>query len=107
MAENNISSRRTKHIWIIYRFVTEWITKGLFKVYYINTKENLADFMTKVPKDVNYIAQSSLLFKNLATVLSEVVCYNTEFDDDTPHKLLRAVQRVAGIKVRDAWGQVA
>jgi hypothetical protein len=70
MAENNLNSRRTKHIWIIYRFVTDWINKGLIKLYHIDTKANLADFMTKVPKDVNYIEKSKCIFHNLIQMLT-------------------------------------
>ena len=35
MAENNLNSRRTKHIWIIYRFVTEWIKLNLLKLFHV------------------------------------------------------------------------
>jgi hypothetical protein len=78
MAENNLNSKRTKHIWIIYRFVTDWIRQGLFKVFHIGTKDNLADFMTKIPKDVNFITNSSLLFQSITAWSTEVVCYNTD-----------------------------
>ena len=82
MAENNLSSRRTKHIWIIYRFVTDWIQQGLLKVFHIGTKHNLADFMTKVPKDTNYIERSSFIFKSMISWMSEVVCCETALSDD-------------------------
>jgi hypothetical protein len=78
MAENNLNSKRTKHIWIIYRFVTDWIKQGLFKVFHIGTKDNLADFMTKIPKDVNFTTNSSLLFQSIIAWSTEVVCYNTD-----------------------------
>jgi hypothetical protein len=78
MAENNLNSKRTKHIWIIYRFVTDWIKQGLFKIFHIGTKDNLADFMTKIPKDVNFTTNSSLLFQSIIAWSTEVVCYNTD-----------------------------
>ena len=66
MAENNLSSKRSKHIWIVYRFVTDWISKGLLKLRFIGTKENRADLLTKVPKDVHYKELSSKLFEPLS-----------------------------------------
>jgi len=105
MAENNLSSRRTKHIWIVYRFVTDWINKGLFKIFHIDTKDNLSDYMTKVPKDVNFIRRTALLFKSLSTLLSEVVCYNTTLDPES--KLPRRTEGAAGITIRDAMTTVA
>jgi len=65
MAENNLNSRRTKHILIVYRFVTDWINRGLIKLFHIDTTLNLADYMTKVPKDVNYIQRSYQMFDSL------------------------------------------
>ena len=97
MAEKNISSRRTKHIWILYRFVTAWINRGLLKVFYIGTSDNLADFMTKVPKDTNFVDRSNILFKSMTSWLTEVVCYNTE--QDQASTLLRVVDSSAGITV--------
>jgi hypothetical protein len=60
--------------------------------------------MTKVPKDVNFIRRTSLLFKSLSTLLSEVVCYNTTLD--TESKLPRRTEGAAGITVRDAMTTV-
>ena len=101
MAEKNISSRRTKHIWIIYRFVTSWIEAGFIKPSHVDTKDNLlSDFMTKVPKDVNFISNSANLFRNIVTWSSEVVCYNTELMPVT--HWLRTAQDAIGITVRAA-----
>ena len=80
MAENNISSRRTKHIWIIYRFVSSWIERGFFRIFHVNTKDNLADYLTKIPKDTNFVSRSALMFKNINDWITEVVCYNTVLD---------------------------
>jgi hypothetical protein len=98
MAENNLNSKRTKHIWITYRFVTDWINKGLFKIFHIGTKDNLADFMTKIPKDVNFITNSLLLFKSIVAWSTEVVCYNSALDSATG-RLIAARDR-AGIVCR-------
>ena len=62
MAKNNINSNRTKHIWIIYRFITDWISRGLFKLAHIPGKINPADLLTKVPRDTNYVTLSEQLF---------------------------------------------
>ena len=80
---NALNSKRTKHIWITYGFVTDWINKGLFKIFHIGTKDNLADFMTKIPKDVNFITNSLLLFKSIVAWSTEVVCYNSALDSAT------------------------
>ena len=74
MAENNLSSRRTKHIWITFRVITDWINRGLVKLFHVHTSENLADFMTKVPKDVNYISNSNKLFESLVFHVHEKCC---------------------------------
>ena len=61
--------------------------------------------MTKVPKDVNFIRRTALLFKSLSTLLSEVVCYNTTLDPES--KLPRKTEGAAGITIRDAMTTVA
>jgi len=65
MAENNLTSNRSKHIWILFRFITDWIEKKLIKVYHIDGKTNQADFLTKVPQAADFATNSKVLFKAL------------------------------------------
>ena len=47
LVENPVMHRRTKHIDVRYHFIREKFQEGLFKVVYVNTKEQSADVLTK------------------------------------------------------------
>ena len=47
IAENDVNHERTKHIDIRYHFIRQWVTSGKVELYYINTKENVSDLLTK------------------------------------------------------------
>jgi len=48
IAENRLTSHRTKHIDIKYHFIREAIIEGIIKLQYIPTAEQLADIFTKI-----------------------------------------------------------
>ena len=48
IAENRLTSQRTKHIDIKYHFIREAIVDGIIKLQYIPTAEQLADILTKI-----------------------------------------------------------
>ena len=48
IAENRLTSQRTKHIDIKYHFIREAIVDGIIKLQYIPTAEQLADLLTKI-----------------------------------------------------------
>ena len=43
----NETSTRTKHIDVRYHFICELVEAGVIKIEYINTKDNIADALTK------------------------------------------------------------
>jgi len=47
MLENKSSNKRTRHVDVRYRFVTDWIEKKLIEVIFVRTKENISDGFTK------------------------------------------------------------
>jgi transposase InsO family protein len=47
LAQNPVSHQRTKHIDIRYFFLREHIEAGTIKLQYVNTKDNVADLLTK------------------------------------------------------------
>lgn len=47
IAKNPVHHQRTKHIDIKYHFIREKVNLGLFKLYYLPSKEMLADILTK------------------------------------------------------------
>ena len=47
LAKNPENHGRTKHIDVRYHFIREKVEEGLISVQYVNTKEQLADGMTK------------------------------------------------------------
>ena len=47
MLENKSSNKRTRHVDVRYRFVTDWIEKKLIEVVFVRTKENISDGFTK------------------------------------------------------------
>ena len=63
LANNANSHKRTKHIHIRFHFVRHYINNGTIRIHYVNTNDNLADFMTKavpVSKLVFCISKLSL-----------------------------------------------
>ena len=47
LSKNSKHHARTKHIDIQYHFVRDYIERNIFKLQYINTKEQLVDALTK------------------------------------------------------------
>ena len=47
MNENTLTSVRTKHVDICYRYVNEMIIDGFLKIVFVKTKENVAEIFTK------------------------------------------------------------
>ena len=60
MAENNLNNDRSKHIDIKYRFITDWIERGLVTLRYVATEENRADIMTKALSPVDFKSKLNL-----------------------------------------------
>ncbi len=50
MAENPINHERTKHIDIQYHFIRQVVGSGVVQLYYVNTKNNISDLLTKSVK---------------------------------------------------------
>jgi hypothetical protein len=47
LAKNPVFYERSKHIWVRYHFIRGCLEEGSFKACYINTKDQLADLLTK------------------------------------------------------------
>ena len=47
LAKNSVSHERSKHIRVRYHFIRGCLEEGSIKVSYINTKDQLADLLTK------------------------------------------------------------
>jgi hypothetical protein len=54
MATNPVNHERTKHIDVAYHFVREVVQAGMVKLFYINTKNNISDLLTKSTKPVDF-----------------------------------------------------
>ena len=50
MAENPVNHERTKHIDIQYHFIRQVVGAGVVQLYYVNTKSNISDLLTKAVK---------------------------------------------------------
>jgi hypothetical protein len=64
MAANPVNHERTKHIDVAYHFVREVIQAGVIKLFYINTKNNISDLLTKSTKRVDFQRLVSQLVKD-------------------------------------------
>ena len=63
IADHNTSHNRTKHIDIQYHFIREHVRNKDIKLEYINTKEQLADILTKPTPRIIFLRHiSKLLF---------------------------------------------
>jgi hypothetical protein len=47
LAKNPVFHKRSKHIRVKYHFIRDCLEEGSVKPYYISTKDQLADFLTK------------------------------------------------------------
>jgi hypothetical protein len=47
LAKNPVFHERSKHILVKYPFIRDCLKEGSVKAYYINTKDQLSDFLTK------------------------------------------------------------
>jgi hypothetical protein len=47
IAQNIVNNNRTKHIDVKYHMIRDWISKGIFELFYIESSKNLADIFTK------------------------------------------------------------
>jgi hypothetical protein len=47
LAKNPVFHERSKHIWVRHHFIRGCLKEGSIKVGYINTKDQLADLLTK------------------------------------------------------------
>lgn len=65
LAENNGYSPRTKHIDVRHHYIRELLELKAIKLYYVNTKENIADLNTK---PLGHIVHNRLVEKLLKEV---------------------------------------
>ena len=47
LAENPVIDRRTKHVEVHYHFIRDYVANGQVEIFYVPTKEQLADSLTK------------------------------------------------------------
>ena len=47
LSENPQAHLRTKHIWLRYHFIWQYVQEGVIKPYYVSTHKNIADIFTK------------------------------------------------------------
>ena len=60
MAEHNLNNQRSKHIDIKYKFISDWVNKGLIKLHYVPSKLNRADVMTKALRPAEHLQRMRL-----------------------------------------------
>ena len=52
LSENPQVHPRTKHIWLHYHFIWQYVQEGVIKPCYVSTHDNIADiFMKNLPRD--------------------------------------------------------
>ncbi len=52
LSENPQAHPRTKHIWLRYHFIRQYVQEGVIKPHYVSTHDNIVDiFMKNLPKD--------------------------------------------------------
>jgi hypothetical protein len=55
LAKNPVFHERSKHIQVRYHFIRGWLEEGSFKACYINTKDQLADLLTKPLRRIKFL----------------------------------------------------
>ena len=55
LAKNPVFHERSKHIWVRYHFIRSCLEEGSIKTRYINTKDQLADLLTKPLRMIRFL----------------------------------------------------
>ncbi|GBM05418.1 Retrovirus-related Pol polyprotein from transposon TNT 1-94 [Araneus ventricosus] len=75
-SKNNIENSKTKHIDIKYKFVPKLLYDKEFELNYINSKENLADFLTKPLVKEKFLSVIKVIFQKYS-VTDGAECWNS------------------------------
>ncbi|GBM44103.1 Retrovirus-related Pol polyprotein from transposon TNT 1-94 [Araneus ventricosus] len=75
-SKNNIENNKTKHIDIKYKFVRKLLYDKEFELNYINSKENLADFLTKPLVKEKFLSVIKVIFQKYS-VTDGAECWNS------------------------------
>ena len=82
LAKNPAHHKRTKHIDVRYHWIREQLTNKLFKLSYINSKDNLADMLTKFMSTTNFVNCSSRVMSNRLRESIDVRARESNNNDD-------------------------
>jgi hypothetical protein len=55
LAKNPVFHERSKHIWMRYHFIRDCLAEGSIHAHYINTKDQLADLLTKPLERIKFL----------------------------------------------------
>jgi hypothetical protein len=55
LAKNLVFHEQSKHIGVRYHFIRDWLAEGSIKAWYINTKDQLADLLTKPLERIKFL----------------------------------------------------
>ncbi|GBM21371.1 Retrovirus-related Pol polyprotein from transposon TNT 1-94 [Araneus ventricosus] len=75
-SKNNIENSKTKHIEVKYKFVRKLLYDKEFELNYINSKENLADFLTKPLVKEKFLSVIKVIFQKYS-VTDGAECWNS------------------------------
>jgi hypothetical protein len=74
LAKNPVFHERSKHIRVRYHFIRDYLTEGSIKARYINTKDQLADLLTKPLGRIKFL---ELCFRSGMAQLSHKATHKT------------------------------
>ena len=64
MAQNAINNKRTKHIDIRFHFIRHYLKEKLVERFYVASKENVADLLTKALPSLTFIYLTKIVMGN-------------------------------------------
>ena len=83
MLENKSSNKRTRHVDVRYRFVTDWIEKKLIEVVFVRTKENISDGFTKNVNRETYQNHTPHYVQERSYLKDDNIAHERDLDDES------------------------
>jgi hypothetical protein len=100
LAKNLVFHERSKHIRVMHHFIRSCLEEGSIKAGYINTKDQLADLLTKPLGRIRFL---ELCSKTGMVQISHKTTHKTKGENDGNKSLYLVFVRVGFVRILDCF----